>query len=141
MKEIEALKILEIWKTNIEEFASVDIDLTLDDSNINEQFKRRQQNITAIQDIDTQLKEIALLRKQQWPGFDDDFVKKAEAILTEGRAVCEYSLIKNRQSLDIAANLKKEISLKLAKLRKSKGYLQSGQMSKRHPSIIVDGHA
>jgi len=101
---------------------------------------KRQQIIDSLHVLDGELTEIRAIRQAGWGNIDAEAVKKMEILIEKGNAISRGCVSKDQNSLDIATNLRKEVSGNISNVRKTKGYLVSSHVVKKSSSIIVDSH-
>ena len=141
MKHDSIINTLNKWVSLLESFSTVTINFMDDQQIVDTRLKERQQIIDSLQVLDAELTEIRALRKAGWPEVAAEMVEKIEVIIEKGNVISSTCVAKDKESLDIVTNLRKEVSGKISNVRKTKGYLISSHVVKKSPSIIVDSHA
>ncbi|MBN2341409.1 MAG: hypothetical protein JXX29_08430 [Deltaproteobacteria bacterium] len=141
MNANQTIRTLKKWHALLASFNDVVIDITGEQTVVDAELKERQQIIDSLQHLDGELTEIRARKAAGWPDFDAETVKKIELLIEKGNAITNTCIANDQKNVDIAANLRREISANIGNVRKSKGYLMSSHVAKQRPSIIVDSHA
>lgn len=141
MNSQRIIAVLERWHSILVAFSKIDLDFALDQDVIEQQLKERQQIIDALQQFDAELAEIRALKAAGWPKIDAQSVKKIEKVIEKGNLISSSCAAQDQNTLDTAGDLRRNVSSKIGKVRKSKGYLTSSHVVKKRSSIIVDSHA
>jgi len=141
MKQHAILKTLKEWLANLESMNRLPVRFSDDQQTIDTCLAERQQIIDSLQLLDGKLTEIRALRASEWIDFPPSTVKKFESLIQKGNVILATCAARDKESLDIAANLRKEVSGNISNLRKSKGYLVTSHVVKKSSSVIVDSHA
>lgn len=141
MNQHTILETLKDWLVNLESMNRLPISFSDDQQTIDARLSERQQIIDSLQLLDGKLTEIRALRASEWAGFAPSTVRKFESLIKKGNVILATCAARDKESLDIATNLRKEVSGSIANLRKSKGYLVTSHVVKKPSSVIVDSHA
>jgi hypothetical protein len=141
MNEHSIINTLNSWMEKLESLSSLPVCFSDDQQIIDARLSERQQIIDSIQLLDGKLTEIRALRASKWAGFSASSVNKFEDLIQKGNVILSTCAAQDKKSLDIAADLRKEVSGNISNLRKSKGYLVTSHVVKKPSSIIVDSHA
>jgi hypothetical protein len=141
MNQHAILKTLKDWLANLESMNRLPVCFSDDQQTIDARLAERQQIIDSLQLLDGKLTEIRALRASKWTDFPSSTVEKFESLIQKGNVILATCAARDKESLDIATNLRKEVSGKITNLRKSKGYLVTSHVVKKSSSVIVDSHA
>ncbi len=141
MNQHAILKTLKDWLANLESMNRLPVRFSEDQQTIDARLAERQQIIDSLQLLDGKLTEIRALRASKWTDFSPSTVKKFERLIQKGNVILATCAARDKESLDIATNLRKEVSGNISNLRKSKGYLVTSHVVKKSSSVIVDSHA
>jgi hypothetical protein len=141
MNQHTILKTLKDWLANLESMNRLPVRFSDDQQTIDARLAERQQIIDSLQLLDGKLTEIRALRASKWTDFSPSTAKKFESLIQKGNVIIATCAARDKESLDIATNLRKEVSGNISNLRKSKGYLVTSHVVKKSPSVIVDSHA
>lgn len=141
MNEQSITNTLNSWMEKLESLRLLPVGFSDDQQIIDARLSERQQIIDSLQLLDGKLTEIRALRASKWAGFSASSVKKFESLIQKGNVILSTCAAQDKKSLDIAADLRKEVSGNISNLRKSKGYLVTSHVVKKPSSIIVDSHA
>ena len=129
------------WVSLLESFSTVAVNFMDDQQIIDTRLQERQQIIDSLQVLDAELSEIRALREAGWTGYAPATVEEFEVLVRKGNVISGTCVARDKDSLDIVTNLRKEVSGKISNVRKTKGYLVSSHVVKKSSSIIVDSHA
>ncbi|MBN2528285.1 MAG: hypothetical protein JXR76_17970 [Deltaproteobacteria bacterium] len=141
MNDHHLLNTLNKWLDLLESFSAVSVNFSDEQQVIDARILERQQIIDSLHVLDGELAEIRAMKRAGWNGLSSDLVEKIEIIIRKGNAISSTCVVKDQKNLDIARDMRKEVSGRISNVRKSKGYLVSSHVVKKSSSIIVDSHA
>ena len=141
MTPSEGATLLQGWLSLLKQIDSVILDGDLAPDELTERLDKRQQAINGIQQLDTQLKKLALLRKNEWKTDRSSKRKQIEDLLTEGREILARISEQDSKIIEITKEKRQDLLEKLRRNTLSKGYRPAGHGPQIRPPIILDGRA
>ena len=137
----EGAALLRGWLSLLSEIDSISLDCDLPSDEIISRLDKRQHAISGIQQLDAQLKKLALLRIKDWKNDTSSELEEIEKLLSEGREILTRVSRKDAKLIENAKEKRQELLERLRKSTLSKGYRSAVRAPKIRPPIILDGRA
>ena len=137
--EMEIIAVLEQWRDALQEMADVFFDV--EGGDFAEGLARRQEAITRIQDLDTQLRQISAVRERGWEGIDDATSSVADEIIAESNQITSEIMRRNSQDVEKANEIRMSYHRQIQNSSRGKGYLSALKGVTQRPPAIVDDRA
>ena len=140
-REREALAVLEEWRALFAAVEAIQLDPDGDLAVLRSRLEERQRLIDAIQRLDGDVKRIAELGRQNWPGFSPEGAEAARKLLFAARASCDATRSADAATSEKIKYNQSVVSSQLQDAKQHKKYLPANKASVKHDPIIVDDHA
>jgi predicted nucleotidyltransferase len=137
----EGTQLLIGWLSLLREIDNISLDCDLAPDEIAERLDRRQRAISGIQQLDAQLRELALSRANRWRDDSPPELQEIEALLREGRDILARVSQRDAKLIEIAEEKRHDLLERLRRSTLTKGYRPASLRPKIRPPVILDGRA
>jgi hypothetical protein len=136
--EKNVIAVLSEWRSLFLAIESIPLDPEGELDTLLAGLDERQRLIEEIQRLDGDVKSIAALALENWPGFSPEDAKKAETLLCDARSSREATCRRDAAASDFIDKLRALTLSKIQKAKHCKKYLPLGKDAVKHAPIIVD---
>jgi hypothetical protein len=139
--ERDALATLTQWRDLFGALERVPLDPDGEPSLLLSMLEERQRLIDGIQRLDGDVKSLAEIGRENWPGFSSEGAETARNLLAAARASCDATRANDALVSEILKQNRSVVLSQLHGAKHCKKYLPPHRDSVKHDPIIVDDHA